>query len=348
MSRYVSRHTFDLQRGIDKISYRIACFIFFFQLRAYFQSLFYRHIQLCRNKLGNNVHISVRHVQNSAHISYSASCSHRTERNNLRHTLAAVFAHYIIDYLLAPRIRKINVKIRHTYTFRVKKPFKGKIVFKRVYICDFQTIGDETGRSWASSRSYGYTVIFCKPNKIPYDKVIIGISHTAYYGQLIFKTCFNFVWQYFSKPRGRPVIAKLPKIAFRRKTVRNLKIRQNRAAEGHLNVTHLRYFYGVFNRFGTAFKKPLHFLRRAQIKLIGFKAHSVLVLVALACLNTHKYILRSRVFPMYKMHIVCSNQRYSGLFWNPDKLPVYFYLRLNTVALKLKKIVSPAENAVKP
>ena len=78
-----------------------------------------RNILLHRNRLGDRIHIGIRHIKNPADITDHSSCRHRTKGDDLRHMISAVFAGYIIDDLLPSLIAKIHVDIGHGHTLRV-------------------------------------------------------------------------------------------------------------------------------------------------------------------------------------------------------------------------------------
>ena len=108
------------------------------------KSLFDSHFQVIRHKLCDGINLRIRHCQSSADISYSTSRRHCSECNYLCHMVRAIFSYDIIYNFLSPVFTEIHIKIRHTYSFWVKKSLKEQIIFNWVYSCNSYAICRKT------------------------------------------------------------------------------------------------------------------------------------------------------------------------------------------------------------
>ena len=137
-----------------------------------------------RYKLCYLVNVRKRHPQRPAYIFYNSPCRKGRKRDYLRYVILAVFFDNVVYYLLPSFYAKVDIKIRHRYSFRIQKPFKRQVVYKRINVRNIQGIRNKAGRAAAAPRAYEYAIFMRKVDKVPDYKKIVRKVHVFYHRKL--------------------------------------------------------------------------------------------------------------------------------------------------------------------
>ena len=173
----MSRKTFQTSRHIDQIMNIVLLCICFFQLRIHIQCFINRDVQFLRDHFSNGIHLCIRHIQYTPHITDHTTGSQCTECNDLYDTVITILTAHIINDFLSSFETEVNVNIRHGNSLRIQESFKQKIITNRVKLRDPKGIGNQTSRCGTTSRTYHNLMVTGIFDKIPHNQEVIYISH---------------------------------------------------------------------------------------------------------------------------------------------------------------------------
>ena len=178
---------------VDQIMDIVLLLIDLPKFRIHFQCLIYSDIQFLRNHFRNDIHLRIRHIQYTAHITDNTAGCQCTKCNDLHHAVLPVFPDHIVDDLLASFKAEIHVYIRHGHTLRIQEPLKQQIIPDGIKLCNSKGICHKASRRTSTPRPYHNSVFSGIVDKIPYDQEVIHISHVSDRRKLIIQTFFQFV-----------------------------------------------------------------------------------------------------------------------------------------------------------
>ena len=170
---------------VDEIMDLFILIVCLLKIRIHGQSLIQRHPQIPRDHLGNGVAQGIGQIQHTPHIADNTLGRQGTEGDNLHHLVLAVFAHHVVNYLLAPLITKVNINIRHGHALRVQETLKEKIITHRINIGDSQCVAYNASGGGTPPRPHDNVLGTGIVDKIPHYQEIIHVSHGADNIQLI-------------------------------------------------------------------------------------------------------------------------------------------------------------------
>ncbi len=330
----MARQSFQTFRCVNQPFRVLLIFVSLFQIRIHFHRRIYGDILplYAGNHFGNTVRIGIGHCQRPPHILDNRTCRHRTECNNLRYMVLAIFFDNVVNDLLPPFIAEIHVNIRHTHAFRVQKPFKNQAVFDRVNRCDRKAVRNHAARCRTAPRSYADAMVLRVFDKIPHNQEIIHKAHVLNRVKFIFQTFFPLRLWLRVMP-AEAFVTEFAQIAHSVFALRHVKLRQLQLMERERHVAAFCNFRRVLTRFRRIGKQPIHFLRAFHIKLPALIAHPVLVQYGFACLNTKQNVMRLRILLVNIMAVVCRNQRDSRFFAHAQQGAVNLLLLPHTMVL---------------
>ena len=131
----MARHALQLHRRMHKL--RRLCIIL--QKRGklrLLRRLLQRDTVFVWNSLCNGIHIGIAHAQRPPAIPHNRARRKRSEGDDLRHMLRAVFLRNIGDDLAAALIAKIHIKIGHGHALRIEKALKHQFIPNGIHIRD--------------------------------------------------------------------------------------------------------------------------------------------------------------------------------------------------------------------
>ena len=185
--------SFQTFRCIDQFMDFFILFIYLLKFRIHLQSFVNRDIQLLWNHFGDRIHLRIRQIHHTSDIPDNASRCQCTKRNDLNDTVIAIFSSDVINNFLPSFKTKVNVNIRHGYSFRVEKTLEQQIITNWIKLRDAQCICNQASRCRSTSRSDHDIMITGIFDKIPHDQEIVNVSHVLDRRQFIIQPLFQFL-----------------------------------------------------------------------------------------------------------------------------------------------------------
>ena len=100
-----------------------------------------------------------RNFQYPGHILYNSLGLECSESDYLSYLLGTIFMSHIIDHLLTAFVCKIHVKIGQGDPFFVEEPLEKQVIFKRIDVGYFYTVGYNRSCSGTKARTHRYAVV---------------------------------------------------------------------------------------------------------------------------------------------------------------------------------------------
>ena len=343
MHRRMARQALQASGHIDELFYFLICIIKRFQLMIHLECFIDRDIQLLRDHFCDRITKRIRKIHHTPDIADDTARRHRTEGDNLRYTVLAIFPHNIVYDLLSALEAKIHVNIRHGYTLRIQKTLKEQIVPDRIQLCNAERIRNDTAGGRAPPRSYRNTMISGITDKIPHDQEIIDIAHLLNRIELIFQAglqLFGTVTVALIQTLITELVQVFPRSIWRW----HIEAWQLGHAKFDLHMASFCNLMCIFKCLKRIWKQLRHLLRRFYKILSALIAHTIFICQLLAGLDTQKDIMCCHIILVSIMHIVCCDQRNMQLLTHPQKLLIDEPLIRDSVILKLQKIIVLSKN----
>ena len=344
----ISRHSLDLDGGVDHLFDQRVRVVHFFQVGVGLQRLFDGHAQLLRDLLGHGCRLGDRHAQHLAHVAHRALGGKGTEGSDLRHVVRAVTAHHVVDDLLPALVTEVDIKVGHADAFGIQEPLKQEGVAHGIDIGDAAGIGGDAAGAGASAGPHRDPDGFCIIDIVPYDEEVIDEPHLMDHAQLVIEPVHI---------RGRIVFAVALYHAFVAQVLEILKMvgvaldfknGQLGVAELEIHFAAFGNFIRVFKRLGHVREKRSHLVAGFDVKLIGREAHAGILFDGVLGGDTDQDLLDLGVRFRDIMGVVGGDQPDTEFSGKPDDQGVRPLLLVQPVVLDLKEIVVFSEHALIP
>ena len=173
----ISGKPFEVEAVVDQgVHGRIRLIEVFEFLRAV-QCLLQRDTGAARHHLCDLVHFAKGQIHDTADITDDSTRRERTEGDDLRHLLGAIFLREVCDDLPASAIAEVSIDIRHGDALRIQEAFKEKVETQRVDFRDMQKVGDNAPRRAPTPRPDRNAVRLRIADEVHDDQEIVGESH---------------------------------------------------------------------------------------------------------------------------------------------------------------------------
>ena len=192
MGRGVARQPFQRHRDIEHLAGGRVVVIQTLQFLTHRQRVLQRDVQHRRHQFGNAVDFAERYAQRPSDITDRSAGRHGSERDDLRHMVAAIAGRDIFDDFAAPHIAKIDIDIRHRHPLGIEEPFKQQTIFQRVDVGDFQQIGDDAAGSRTPARSHRNFRFTGELDEVPDNQKVAGEAHRLNDRQFVLQTLTHF------------------------------------------------------------------------------------------------------------------------------------------------------------
>ena len=116
-------------------------------------------------------------MQHSPDISNCSTSLEKVKRDDFRYTVCSILLNHVFFHGRSTLYAKINVKIRHAYSFRIQKPLKEQMICHRVNFCNAHAVRTEAACPRTSSRANRNPVLFGIADISPDNQKIIHIAH---------------------------------------------------------------------------------------------------------------------------------------------------------------------------
>ena len=147
------------------------------------QQVFQRNI----GQFGQEVGIAQRQIQHAEGIADSAFVLDVTVGDDMRHIVAAVFIHGILNDFVTAHIVEVHVDIGHGASLRIEETFEKQVVFNRVHIGNAQGIGHGRPGGRTPSGAHHNTHFAGLVDHIPNDEEISRKTHILDNAQFVFQ-----------------------------------------------------------------------------------------------------------------------------------------------------------------
>ena len=141
MGGSVAGHSLDLDGGVDQLLHLGVGVVAGLQLRRNLHGPVQGHFQFHRHQLGNPIHLLIRHIQHSAHVTNGRTGRHGSEGNDLRHMVVAILPVHIVNDLLPPLIAEVHIKVGHTHALWVQEALEQQVVPNGVDVGNAHAVG---------------------------------------------------------------------------------------------------------------------------------------------------------------------------------------------------------------
>ena len=335
VGRSVSRHAFELSRGVDELAHLRRAVVHLFQLRVDRKRLFDRHVKLVRHLLGYRVHVVVRNVERTSDVAYRAPRRHRAEGDDLRDTILAVLARNVLDDLGTADVAEIDVDIRHGDALRVEEAFEIERIVDGVEVGDAEAVGNDGTRRRAASRADRNALTLGVADEVGNDEEVIDKAHLGNHVDFVLQALLYRAVVVRITPL-EALVTQLLEVSERGIAFRDIELRQVILAELEIHAAPLRDFYRVRKRLRVLREERRHFVRVLDVELLRFELHAGRVIDRLAHLNGHQDVLRAGVRAGQVVRIVCRNKVEIQLFRQLIQALVYLFLLFDAVVLNFE------------
>ena len=188
MGGCVPGHSLQRLRRVDELPDPLFLLIHIPEGLRETQGVFQRHMEVsgaAGNLFRDHIHFRVGQVHHPAHVPDHRTGRHGAKGDNLGHAVLSVLPADILHHLAPAGIAEIHVNIRHTDPLRVQEPLKVQAVLDRVYVRDFQAVGDHGPGGASPSRPHGNPRLPGEADKVGHNQKVVRKAHFLYHVLLI-------------------------------------------------------------------------------------------------------------------------------------------------------------------
>ena len=147
--------------------------------RLAFDRLAERHRigRVLRHHLAEPIDLSVGHLQHAADVAQHRARLQRSEGDDLRDLVAAVFLLHVADHLVAAVLAEVDVEVRHRHAVGIEEALEQQREAQRIDVGDGQRIGDQRAGAGAAART-DRNVLRLRPfDEVGDDQEVAGKFH---------------------------------------------------------------------------------------------------------------------------------------------------------------------------
>ena len=255
MSRGIPRHTLDLCGIVEQLADLWVAVHELLELGETLGSVF--ELVAPWYRLGDLVADRIGQTHYPCGITDSLLCGKSAEGDDLCDMVSAVLVYNIIYHALSAFHAEVDVEVRHRDPLGVQEALEQQIIFQRIDAGDTDAVGAETSRPRAASAAHGYLLRAGVVYEIPDYKVIVGIAHARYYGELVFKALKSLL-SGGAVALEETLAAHIPKEGLVVIDAVDVEIRQLCLAELKIDIAAFGDKRRVLDRFGIGGEKLLH------------------------------------------------------------------------------------------
>src|SRR5579875_1956096 len=316
-----AHQSFELLRCINQLSDLLVRIVGLLQLRRIPQGLLNCHPNGRRHQLRDTVHITIWHIERTAHIFDGGLCCHRIEGDDLRHLLAAILSCNVLNHLTPPVHAEVNINVRHGDTLRVQKTLKEQLILERINICDLHHIPNERSCRRPSTWSHRNVVLTRITDEVPHDQEITGKLHLLNDGNLTLQPRFvlrNLMPQQTAvlqmpdrgfKPFFKSFATDVLKVAVNRVPRRYSKLWKWIVYFAELQTAALSKLHRAAHYLRSIGEQLLHFSRSLYIKLVRVKLEPLRIMDGRGRLHTQQNLVRMSIIIAEVMAVIGCHQR---------------------------------------
>src|SRR5437773_7596857 len=314
-----------------------------------------RNVQLRRNQFSDFVDFGIGLLQAAARISNDATCSHSTERDDLRNILPPVLFSHVINNSSPPVHAEIDINIRQRHALGIEKTLEEKSVLQRIQVSYPHTIRNQTACSRTAAGAYWNVVFTSVPDKIPNNQEVSRVLHSLNDPNFFFQAGFVGGKWIFEQPAAGKRFQKFQPVLktvvddFRKVGVVRIARRNCEFRKGILNLLKLETSaFGDLDALiedeGKLAEYPGQFCSRREVDLILVKLHPVWIVDSLSRLDTQQNVMGPAVILLHVVTVVGCDRTNSSACRDLQHIGDDFALFLQAVIVDLQEGTVPAEN----
>jgi hypothetical protein len=241
---------------------------------------------------------------------------HRSERDDLRDTVLAVFFRHVRNHFVAPLDAEIGIDVGHRDAVRIEESFEEQIEPDRIEVGDLQRVGDQRSDCGAAPRSDRNVVIARVFDEIPDDEEVRGKAHLGDDVELVLQAraqrrlaghALRAVTREQALFADPPQVFVIVDLADRR--LRHRILRKVEDFLGNPNIDAIGNARGVLASFGKVAPQLVHLLRRLHVKLIGVELHAAGIGDGFPGTDAEQHVVGGSVFLFEVVRVVGCDDR---------------------------------------
>ena len=205
------------------------------------------------------------------------------------------------------------------------------------------TVGRDGSGAGAPPRAHRNALLLGIVDKVPYNEIIVYITHPADDGDLIFQSLPVAVRR-IHVPLPEAVKAELAEVFLVGEALRHRESGQMIFVEGELQIAPFGNLPRVFKGLAAAGEQLPQLLLAFEVKLIPLEAHPVGIVHGFAGLDAQQHILHFGVLPAQVVGVVGHHKGQARLPGNPSDALVHRLLGVDAVILQFQvEVVLPED-----
>ena len=128
-------------------------------------------------QFGQPVALREGQLLHAGHVADRQLGRHRTERHDLGHAFLPVLVHAVMQHVVAAVLVEIDIDIRQGDTLGIQETLEQQVVFQRIYVGNFQTVGHDRSGCRTTARSDRHAHFASRADIVPYDEEVTRESH---------------------------------------------------------------------------------------------------------------------------------------------------------------------------
>ena len=291
------------------------------QLRARAKRFGERLAGAFRDELRNAVDDAVGDVEHPARIANRRARRHRRERDDLGDPVASVLLGDVVDDLVAPGDREVDVHVRQVLARRVQEALEEQAVAQRVDVGDLEAVGGErTGRR-AAPGADADPVLLGEVDEIPDDQEVVREAHLPDRLQLEAEPLVE-LGRGLAEALEQSLLAQLDQVVEGVATFRHRILREQDLAELDLDRAALRHLERACERMFVPGEVAGHLLGSLEEELVRVEAPVRGVLQRVARLDAEQGLVRVGVARVEVVDVSGRDERKARLLGERDQLGV--------------------------
>ncbi len=311
----VARQTLERARQIDEVFDLLLGVVELPELRLLRERILQCDAELERHELGDPVYITVAHPQHAAAVAHDGLRRHGAVGDDLRDALSPVLLRNVVDHAVAPVHAEVDIEVGHRDALRIQEALEQQVVLERIQIGDAQNISHQGARAGTAAGTDRHAILACPANEIGNDEEVSRKAHLADDIELGAQTFAIALGSRWTHDTGNPLVEAPRGLraheVLRRDLARHRVFRQPRLTQLQNQSAAARDLDRIRQCLGHIAEQFRHFLRRAQVLLMGVATHPTGVGEQGAVVDAHTRLMRFEVGFLQKADIVGRHDRHA-------------------------------------
>ena len=282
------------------------------QLRAGAKRLGERLPGTFRDELRDAVDDAVGDVEHPPRVAYRRSGSHRREGDDLGDPVTSVLLGDVVDDLVAPGDREVDVHVGQVLARRVQEPLEKQPVAHRVDVGDLEAVRGERAGGGAAPGADADPVLLGEVDEVPDDEEVVGKAHLPNRLQLEAKPLVE-LRRRLAESLEQSLLAQLDQVVEGVTPLRHRVLRQQDLSELDLDRAALCHLERARERMLVPDEVARHLLGRLEEELVRVEAPVRRVLQRVAGLDAEERLVRVGVVRIEIVDVAGRDEREARL-----------------------------------